>query len=88
MSGRGSEAKWPKRAGWARTSSAAYSLTSRVSARAAVSSPKWVPGEEMDSSEVRMRCSSMSRRCSHASQEGQPGMPSGWMWPAARAAAT
>jgi hypothetical protein len=48
-SGRGREAKWPKRPGWSRTVAAPKSLACRDSARAAWSSPKRVPGEERGS---------------------------------------
>src|SRR5947209_397944 len=87
-SGSGREAKWPKRSGWVRRIPAPASLTERLSLRAAASSPKWVPGEEMDSSAVAMPHSSMSSTCRAASQVGQPGIPSGCPWPAAVAAST
>jgi hypothetical protein len=85
-SGSGSDARSPNRPGWSTAAPRPASLTARARSRAAASSPKWTPGDEIESSDVAIPSRSIAATCSSADHSGTAGKPSGRAWPAATTA--
>ena len=65
-SGSGSEPSRPKRPGWSTTARRPASFTSRARSRAAASSARWTPGDEIDRSDVAIPSRSITATCSSA----------------------